>query len=899
MKIDEEELKNKIKNKINDIIIKLSEKVLIKYYPINNFVLKMNELGQDCYFLISGKLSILKLTEYKNIKISYHDYFIYLKNLLNLNEIDLILQVLYTNKKFLDINTIEEISKLIKIYFSIILKKLLIQRTTGITMDEIESFFKIHNFTFEEFNLSKNDILDDISEIKAKGDSFDILLCNYFKNKIKISKDDILLIQSYKVFNYEREKKAPLVTLYKYEFFLYLYPGSFFGDYALENTIHRRNATIRTEEDCFICSLSNNYYFSLLSEENKKLKMLDLSFILNNFFFIHASPVIFSKYYYPMIKEVEKNKNDIIYKQNENNTSVFLIKEGEVKTEINANIIDLYNLIKIIIGIIYIKNNNFKVSLDFIMDLRKNYLNEKKMNNLEYIPLELKKKINFELFTSNGYECLGILEFFLKKNYMTTCTILSKKCILLEIKKEDLSKIVKNEREILPDYNKYVFTKLLALIKRLHYLRNNIINQFKYKSFNNLPKNNFDIKPNKYQNINTKRQKIKILNPERVKYFFNEKTFLEESKKNNNSLPFTDRNFLFKRNKNLSQKNVYSLAKVVMNNIQNKILNNDEKNKTIFRNKTKGIFGSNISLIKKKLISAVYKNKYIDKANLSFSETKKVLSKSNCDDIFKDKNKIQINNDIINTKKGCVPISLIKKKILKNFINKKGFDKLNIVKNIIFPSEDEKSFQGENSFNNKLLNNNEQKFIDIYDLSISKNKKSKYIKNLFLLSKDEKENSFGNRNEGENSFTKFNVSAQNIKLKDNSIILDSNKNKENEVVKSKKDVLNSSISDLPSFKKANKKINNLIIQMKKNYALRLGQKRFIFYRKSKKNQAIIEEKYNSNSSKQNNISQVIKDYYLKKKIEGYSSLVNPLNNTYINRQKTIVIKKNKSFKDFL
>ena len=56
----------------------MADSVIMEKYPINNFVLRMNEKGKDCYFLISGKLSVLKPVEYPNIKISYNNYLIYL-----------------------------------------------------------------------------------------------------------------------------------------------------------------------------------------------------------------------------------------------------------------------------------------------------------------------------------------------------------------------------------------------------------------------------------------------------------------------------------------------------------------------------------------------------------------------------------------------------------------------------------------------------------------------------------------------------------------------------------------------------------------------------------------------------------------------------------------------------
>ena len=70
---------------IKSVISKLADNVVMEKYPINTFVIRMNEIGRDCYFLISGKLSVLKPVEYPNIKISYYDYLVYLINLFKIS----------------------------------------------------------------------------------------------------------------------------------------------------------------------------------------------------------------------------------------------------------------------------------------------------------------------------------------------------------------------------------------------------------------------------------------------------------------------------------------------------------------------------------------------------------------------------------------------------------------------------------------------------------------------------------------------------------------------------------------------------------------------------------------------------------------------------------------------
>ena len=48
---------------------------------------------------------------------------------------------------------------------------------------------------------------------------------------------------------------------------------------------------------------------------------------------------------------------------------------------------------------------------------------------------------------------------------------------------------------------------------------------------------------------------------------------------------------------------------------------------------------------------------------------------------------------------------------------------------------------------------------------------------------------------------------------------------------------------------------------------------------------MIEENKKSFTNRKQSTKKIIKDYYLKKKLEGYSSIINPLHNTYKKQSK--------------
>ena len=797
----DEELQLKIKLKLNAIVSKLSDKVMIKKYQKNKFVLKMNEIGENCYFLLSGKLSILKPVEYKGLKVTYKQYFIFLKNLIDLKEIDLLSQILLINKKFLDIINTEEISRLIKVYFASYLKLELNKKINGITLEELEKYFKEFNYKLEDFKINKEKMMKEIKSKQELYSNINILLKNYIIQNMHTSTEDLFLLDLYNVFNIEKERKAPLVTLFRYEIFMYLYPGSFFGDSALEAGTKKRNATIRTEEECIICSLSNEFYASLIAEENKKLKVIDLQFLLNNFFFNEISANIFNRYYYPMFKLCEKNKKDVIFRSNEKLTSIFLLKNGTIKTEIYANIKDLIKLIEKIMKALYSKSNSLKTILEQMAELKKTYKRDdiilQNMENKDYFLSDKISKQIYNLYYADGFECLGILEHCLGLKYLTTCSVVSDKASFMEIKKEDLNRIIQNDREILPSYFNFVSMNALPLLKRLYFLRNNILNKF-VSNLNEKKYKSIEV-DNTYSNNH--KPKIEIFNSEKAKTLYNKK-FQKIKHKN------------------------YTIKRLESNNI-NSLKNLPSINDATIKNESSLLGRMNYDRFQS-LNETIKKKKILKKYYLKQDESEKNRDK---------------NNSIVNLKNKIISADLIRKRISKDIFQKKNMEKLCIVSS--FHLDNNKSLFGE------LMNN-------------------KYLKEKHKSIEDEI--AYFNR-------TKETITDHIRTIKGN--IFKTLRNEKSALSFSKDDIKNSK-----------KKLSNLIKDMRRRHCINLGQRKFIFYRKSRGNKVYdnLIKDIDNQSCRQNSARNIIKGYYIKKKIRGYSSIVNPLNNTYINRQKTIKVK---------
>ena len=58
--IENKNLNEKIKDRIKFLISNLADNVFLEKYEKDKFIIRKNDIGKDCYFLLSGRLSILK-----------------------------------------------------------------------------------------------------------------------------------------------------------------------------------------------------------------------------------------------------------------------------------------------------------------------------------------------------------------------------------------------------------------------------------------------------------------------------------------------------------------------------------------------------------------------------------------------------------------------------------------------------------------------------------------------------------------------------------------------------------------------------------------------------------------------------------------------------------------------
>ena len=163
--IKDKDVEEKILYKIKGITNKLTDVVKIMRFEENKYIIRMFEIGEQCYFLLSGKLSVLKPVEYKNMKISYENYFIYLMTLYHNQEFDLIEQLLEINRKYVNIHYIDNLIDFVKAYFIVKLNND-INRGEDVNLKYIEQKLKDFFLSYEDYGLKRIEISYQISQIK-------------------------------------------------------------------------------------------------------------------------------------------------------------------------------------------------------------------------------------------------------------------------------------------------------------------------------------------------------------------------------------------------------------------------------------------------------------------------------------------------------------------------------------------------------------------------------------------------------------------------------------------------------------------------------------------------------------------------------------------------------------
>ena len=639
-----------------------------------DILFKIGDIGDKFYFIINGKISILKLKELKNVLMTNVEYLRYCIFLSENKEDYLLNEVFKKNKKYFDITNIEDIIKIYRIIFIKLLREKIINHTID-NNEKLLKFFKEYKQEPTNFHVLESElaIYEEQKNKDVYGSTKDWE--NYVLKRVRASIKESIFFEEYEDL-FKNKYKKYYITCYVYESFLFFGPGLFFGDFALDIENARRNATIRAEEKTYLGWMKSLDYANIIAPRRKIEKHNEIMFLYKNFFFKSVNIFVFEKKYFHLFPPREYFKGEKIHLQNSMPKGLIFIKNGQIQIDIKVSVFELQYIIEQVFERM-IKNNFYKqVSKykgpNYLMDLEtlkkmKRFLKEPILENVKdknsKFMEELNKKARYKLTIITQNELIGLEEIFLSIGYLTSGEVVSDKVACYELSETQLNTFLEEEKNLIILYTKYSVNKILALLDKLQNLRKNRIYSIK----------------NKYDNINAEQEKKMELNIEIMdnnKINDNKVEKMETIGEKNETIVEDESNIINNQNKNifgnkypLTRDAIINMKKIlqdklhIKNNIKkdkffysylkNKKRKTEIKNPKIFQKKSFSFFMDSKEDNKKNSgnNSNININKYIIPENKNIKENS-VLIGNTCIEADKIKNEIKKYNFFKNTKYG-------------------------------------------------------------------------------------------------------------------------------------------------------------------------------------------------------------------------------------------------------
>ena len=451
---------------------------------------RIGENDNRLFYILSGRIQVLKPKELTCMKMTTLEYLKYCKYLYKNNEIYLLNEVINNNNQVLPFISTEDVVLISRINFMDELTERIKKRMIMNNVDLIK-FFHLWEFSFDDFNIITSEInaLERKKQKKMQGAEQEWE--EYIFERCSPSESEFHFYEKFK--RLIKLKQIRFITCYVYQSESYLEPGDYFGDLSYESYINENKFTIRAQKDSVLAWIKNNDYLNVIDPKRKLETLKEISFLHNYFFFKEISIAYFEKNYYEYFSAHVYNRGSVIYSIGDKPKNLMFIKQGKLSLEIKCSIIDLFFLIKDLFNNLItnsmlncLPNSKKKklLSKETINILKRSAYDNRLKKLLRKNPKffdELKIVKKFQISEINGYELLGIEEILLGVPYIMKCTVNDKSVLCYDFPIDNISRIVKDGRQLLFSFIQTSINKIISLIKRLDTIKNNSLNLAKMK----------------------------------------------------------------------------------------------------------------------------------------------------------------------------------------------------------------------------------------------------------------------------------------------------------------------------------------------------------------------------------------------------------------------------------
>ena len=447
-------------NIVEKLINFCSIEMLYQRFKKGEVIFRIGEPPDSFYSIIFGKVNILK-PKPKIENMTGFQYFNYLMDLKKNKEFYIFNECIKNNKKNFAIS-LNDVDIIHYIYLLRFLEHNKINNGTFVELDKVLDLLSI---TPEELGIDPNQV------------NSNFYINNNLKKIIRrippISND---LLDKYHFIDDKIYGKD--IIVYEYNKFLTLKTNNYFGDSAIE-TNTPRNATVIAEEETDIAYLPNKLYYAQIASEKALLLEKKITSLHSRYFFNKVKYNKFSKKYYYYFLTERFVKNDIIFYERETIKYIYFIQEGSVELSTSRSINEMDKLINICLekkknlneeedDELYSKNlkrNENQKDYDFYSY---NQISSHKDDLLEYLNQKKKNKLGI----LNKNEDIGALSYFLGKEYLITCKVISNHAKVYKIDVDYLKEILRNEYDCKEEFIKRMKEKLQLLSQRIFEINN-------------------------------------------------------------------------------------------------------------------------------------------------------------------------------------------------------------------------------------------------------------------------------------------------------------------------------------------------------------------------------------------------------------------------------------------
>ena len=461
----------------------------------NEILYRKGENDNRLFYILSGRIQVLRLKELSFARMTNLDYLNYCKYLYKHNEIYILNEIINNNNKILPFISEQDVKSVSKIFFMTeLLEKL--QKHMITRNIELIKFFHLYDYSYDDFNIIKSEINAIEQKKYKKIPGAEQEWEDYIIERCSPTESELHFYEPFK--NLIKSRQIKFINCYVYECDSYLEPGSYFGDLSYDSNFIENKFTIRAQEDSVLAWIKNNDYMNVIDPKRKNETLKIISFLHNNFFFKEISNNSFEKNYFENFSFHEFSRGSVIYKSGDKPKELMFLKEGKLSIEIKCSIIDLFFLTKDLFNA-FISNEminnlpkNKKKALltkEVIVTLKKcaydMHLKKLIRKNPHFFG-ELKKTKLFHISEITGHDIIGIEEIFLNIPYIMKCTVNDKKVISYGFPVNNIARIIKDGHELLYSFVQSAVNKIISLIKRLDSIKTNSLNFAKMQLYYDL-----------------------------------------------------------------------------------------------------------------------------------------------------------------------------------------------------------------------------------------------------------------------------------------------------------------------------------------------------------------------------------------------------------------------------